>query len=174
MTVRAWFTISAVALVLLAAAFVYWLRAPIPSPAILARVGSIRLDGQRIAACWPQRSGALRCEDPEPTRPKVTELRPRGTLSFTFAAPVRPDEGQVVIARQPAPNGSVDAGACLTDTPSHEAFGRMCTVLFEREWKRTVRYDLDPGTYVMDVQAGASDGAHVRYSFRFKVTRPAS
>lgn len=142
MTVRAWFTISAVVLVLLGGAVAYRLLAPVAAPEILARSGDVRLDGARVMSCWPARGGALRCRGSQDV-PAAADVPPSGTLRFLVAYPVQPDTWQITVAR-----------------------GRR-TVMVEDEPR--FRYDLDAGTYAVDVQARYPADAFVHYRFRFRV-----
>lgn len=152
MTVRAWFTISALVLAALAAAFMLQLFRPVRPPEILVRAGEQRLDGGLVEACWPQRNGELRCQQPD-ERGSTQTIPGNGSLRIVLASPAQPQEGWIRIE---------DAG------------GR--DVLETDEWKRTVRYDLGPGTYTMLVQAGRTGpkNAYVRYLFPVRVTRSGS
>src|SRR5439155_2220030 len=100
MSVRAWFMISAVVLVGLSAAFVFRFFAPVPAPEIVARVGSIRLTGQRAADCWPQRSGKLRCENRRTSWTHAVRLRGKGVIHVVVAYPVQPQKGSLRIERR--------------------------------------------------------------------------
>lgn len=152
MTVRAWFTISALVLAALAAAFALQLFRPVRPPEILVRAGEQRLDGGLVTSCWPQRNGELRCDQPD--EPAVAQTVPdNGSFRVVLASPAQPKDGWVRI---------------------EDAAGR--DVLEVDEWKRTVRYELDPGAYTMLVQAGQSgpNKAYVRYRFAVRVTRSGS
>lgn len=151
MTVRAWFTISALVLVALAAALFVQFTRPVAPPGIVAKAGDVRLAGVLETACWPQRSGDLRCEHhPERNAPARTVAR-SGRLRFVFAYPAEPKTGFIRI----------------TDT-------RGGNVVLRSGWKRALRYSLDPGGYTVIAQAGDRSGAYVRYVFRLTVTRSGS
>ena len=100
MSVRAWFTISAAVLVVLVAAFVFRFFAPVPAPEVVARVGSIRLKGQRISDCWPQRNGDLRCASFKTRWTQTVRLRGKGTMHIVVAYPVQPPDGSLVFAKR--------------------------------------------------------------------------
>lgn len=142
MSVRAWFTISAAVLVLLGGAVVYRLLAPVPTPEILGRSGDVRLEGQHLASCWPQRGGPLRCRESRGS-PELTDVAGRGTLRFLVAYPAEPEEWQITVARD------------------------RRTALVEDEARFT--YDLEPGRYDVDVQARYPEDAFVQYRFAFRV-----
>lgn len=142
MTVRAWFTISAVVILLLAGAVTYRLLAPVATPAILARSGDARLEGEHVHSCWPQRGGRLRCRRSTPT-PNEVVIPASGTLGFVVAYPVQPDEWQITIANEDR------------------------TVIFEESDE--VGYELQRGSYRIDAQARYSDDAFVQYLFSVRV-----
>jgi hypothetical protein len=145
-SVRTWFTLSALAMLALAAAFVYrFLIAPLSPPEILVRVDDVRLEGVQTSACWPQRGSELRCDDAEPSAPAATDIPRSGTLRLVAAFPEQPLEGTVVIAADRGP-----------------------TVL-EEEWARDVPYALEPGTYLMTAEARYPADAFVRYLYRLRV-----
>lgn len=149
MTVRAWFTISALVLVALAAAFVFRLFAPNNPPGILVRSGDVRLQGRLDEACWPGRNGELNCERPESTALPSPEVVPaKGTLRIVVAYPAQPDVGEIRI-----------------DGPDPTRVG---------DWRNHLRYDLEPGTYMLTAEARYPERAFVRYVFRFRVTRSGS
>ena len=152
MTVRAWFTISAVALAALAAAFAVQILRPVPPPEILMRVGEQRLDGALQSACWPQRNGKLRCtEGTESSRPAT--IPDEGSFRLVLASPAQPRDGWLRIT---------------------DADGK--TVLNEDEWERTTPYELERGRYTITAQAGRSGRGqgYVRYLFAVNVTRSGS
>jgi len=143
MTVRAWFTISAVAMVALFAAVALRLAAPTSAPAIVARVGSIRLPGALESECWPQRSGKTRCAHSSKTVKGAAALKRRGRIRVVVEYPVQPKDGYVQLSRG-----------------NH--------VLFRHKWSRTVSYEVDPGTYELTASAEYSKDAQIRYVFRFR------
>src|SRR5688572_13457634 len=149
MTVRTWFTISALVLVALAGAVVYQFLRPLRPPEILVSVGDVRLDGRVERACWPQRNGELDCgsEDRSDDRRIIPN---EGTFRFVVAFPAQPEDGKITIAR-----------------------GRR-TLESHDGWDRELDYDLEPGNYVLDVQAQYPEDAHLHYVFPFKVTRSGS
>jgi hypothetical protein len=150
MSVRAWFTISALALVGLVAAFVFRFFTPVPAPEIVARVGGIRLSGQRVSDCWPQRNGSLRCETRTTKWTKLTRLRTTGTIHLVVAYPVQPSGGAVKVVKR---DGSVVKSVAWT-----ESFG----------------YDLAPGDYAVRASADYAKGARVDYFFPLSVTTSGS
>lgn len=147
MTVRAWFTISALVLAALAAAFVFRLFAPVPAPEVVARAGEVRLDGEMRETCWPQRGGDVRCRRGD-ADPRGGTLPGRGTLRMIVTFPTQPEDGYVSIT------GPED--------------------LRVDGWRRNVAYDLPPGDYEMTAQATYPGDAFVRYAFRFSVSRSGS
>jgi hypothetical protein len=146
MTVRAWVTISVVVLVVLTGATVYQFTRPLPAPPVLVRSGDVRLEGRNVISCWPQRNERLRCAGSDAELGART-VPSKGTFHLIVAYPVQPSKGQISLAR-----------------------GRK-TLLYRDEWVRTLRYDLDPGEYTLDVQAGYPADARLHYIFDFKVTR---
>ena len=150
MTVRAWFTISALVLAALAAAFAFRLFAPTPVPEIIVRVGDRRIEGALERFCWPQRN-ALRCGDGEEREPEAATIPPSGSFRFVVTSPAQPREGSIT----------------LTDART----GRR---VLGRGWTRTLRYELGPGRYTLDVTAGDTGGAFVDYTFELIVTRSGS
>jgi hypothetical protein len=149
-TVRTWITVSVAVLIALSIAIVVQFLRPVPPPAIVVRADDIRLEGVLEEACWPQRNGELRCtEDGE--RPAENTIDDNGSFRFVFAYPADPREGRLEVARA---DGT--------------------SVLSTDEWKRTLRYALDPGRYVLTAQAGTSGEAFVRYVFALRVTRSGS
>jgi hypothetical protein len=149
MTVRAWFTISGLVLVALlaAVAFRFFMPAAVAPPAIIGHVGAVRLDGDRLYSCWPQRSERLKCRR-ERAAPRAETVPAAGTLRFVVAYPAQPVSWQVTV---------------VSDED---------TVLFKNAG--TVKYKLDPGTYLVDTQARYDRGAVVHYWFRLRVTRSGS
>jgi hypothetical protein len=152
MTVRAWFTISAVALAALPAAFAVQILRPVPPPEILVRVGEQRLDGALESACWPQRNGQLRCTkgDEKSSREEIPD---EGSLRVVLASPAQPQDGFLRI---------------------EDSRGK--TIVDADEWERTVDYELDPGEHTITIQAGRSgpNQGYVRYVFAVNVTRSGS
>jgi hypothetical protein len=146
-TVRAWFTISAVAMAALVAAVVLKAFAPLQPPAILATAGPVRLTGSSQGSCWPQRGSKLRCEpaDPKPKVPPAV-LPASGTIRVVTAFPVQPKDGSVRIEDS--------SGNAVLSDPS---------------WTDDVRYTLEPGSYVLRAQADYPARAYVRWAFAFVV-----
>jgi hypothetical protein len=150
MSVRAWFTISAAVLVVLAVAFVLRFFAPVPAPEIVGRVGSIRLSGQRLSTCWPQRNGRLRCEHQAFRWQRPVTLRGTGTIHLVVAYPVQPPGGSVRIERR-------DHSAVSTS-----------------KWTESCGYRLDPGQYVLRATAAYPHNATTDYAFAITVTSSGS
>jgi hypothetical protein len=150
MTVRTWITISIAVLIALSIAVVFQFLRPVPPPAIVVRADDTRLAGVLEEACWPQRNGKLRCTE-EPATPPANAIDDNGSFRIVFAYPADPKQGRIEVAN---------------------ADGE--TVLESDGWKRTLRYDLDPGSYVLTAQAGTSGEAFVRYVFALRVTRSGS
>jgi hypothetical protein len=145
-TVRAWFTISALVLAALAAAFVFRLFAPINAPGMLVRSGDVRLQGRLEESCWPARDGELQCEEGRSASSPASETVPaKGTFRIVVAYPAQPEDGEIRI-----------------DGPDPTRI---------RDWRNPLRYDLEPGTYTLTAQAQYPERAFVRYVFRFRVTR---
>ena len=146
MTVRAWFTISAVVVVALFAAVALKLFVPVSPPAIVARVGSVRLPGRLDAACWP-RAG---CKHAKGGTSGVATLARKGRIRVVVSYPVQPKDGYIRVLR-------------------------TGQVVLRRGWSgsRTkptyVSYDLPPGSYSMQAYANYSADAHVQYLFTFRV-----
>jgi hypothetical protein len=149
MTVRTWITISVAVLVALSVAVVVQFLRPVPAPAIVVHAGDVRLDGAMDGSCWPQRNGELRCVDPEP-RPDGQTIDGNGSFRIVFAYPGEPKTGEIAI---------------------DEAGGEP---VLSSGWKRTLRYELEPGSYTLTARAGDEDEAFVRYAFAFNVTRSGS
>jgi len=150
MSVRAWFTISAAVLVVLAVAFVFRFFAPVPAPETVARVGGIRLDGQRVSDCWPQRNGNLRCAKFSTRWTKPVRLRGKGTLHVVVAYPVQPPGGTLTLTKR-------DGAVVLT-----------------KKWTESLSYDLAPGDYALRADAQYPKGAHVDYYFPVTITSSGS
>jgi hypothetical protein len=143
-TVRSWITISVLVLVALAGATVYQFTRPLEPPAILVHAGSKQLDGSpTYTSCWPQRNGKLRCTGEDPVANGQTIGR-SGSFRFVVAYPIQPDEGSIRIYRD------------------------RKTVL-KRSWKRSLRYKLEPGSYVMTVRAEYPARAVTAYAYSFTV-----
>jgi len=139
-------------LVALAAAFGFRLFVSNPAPEIFVRVGDVRLEGRRISACWPQRSGQVECSDAESSDDvRYPAIVSSGTLRILVAYPVQPNDGSIRITDR-------DAG----------------TTVLERDWTRSLRYDLDPGRYVLRASAPYPQGSRVIYDFFFTVRRSGS
>lgn len=150
MTVRTWITISIAVLVALSVAAVVQFLRPVPPPPIVVRADDVRLEGSVDEACWPQRNGKLRCTK-DADRAGENTIGGNGSFRIVLAYPAEPKEGFVRVER--------------TDGKD---------VLRTDEWERTLRYDLDPGRYVLTAQAGTSGEAFVRYVFALRVTRSGS
>src|SRR5438270_9942685 len=135
MSVRAWFTISSAVLVVLTVAFVFRFFAPVPAPEIVARVGSIRVVGQRVSDCWPQRSGRLHCTKHSTHWTHLIRLHGKGTIHVVVAYPVQPPNGSLVIAK-------------------HDG-----TVVETKKWTDTLPYDLQPGEYALRADAEYPKGS---------------
>jgi hypothetical protein len=144
MSVRAWFAISAVVLVVLAAAVAYRFVAPLPAPAIVARVGSIELRGVDIESCWPRRSGRIHCTSGDKSRPKAVSVPSSGTIRIVAAFPVQPPDGRVTI-------GTAARVVSATKT-----------------WTPNLAYRLASGTYSVHVQAFYPHGARLDYLFALR------
>ena len=150
MSVRAWFTISALVLVALAVAFVARFFAPVPAPEVVARVGGIRLTGQKVAECWPQRDGNLRCRNYKTNRIAPTRLRQTGTIHVAVAFPAKPEGGSLRLTAQ-------DGKAVVETT-----------------WKESLDYRAPPGAYTFRALAKYAEGAKVDYVFPVTVTSSGS
>jgi len=150
MSVRAWFTISAAVLVVLAVAFVFRFFAPVPAPEIVARVGSIRLVGQRMSDCWPQRSGKLHCTKHQTRWTRPVRLHGKSTIHVVVAYPVQPPGGSLTIGKR---DGSV---------------------VLKKNWTETLRYELTPGEYTLVADGEYPKGARVEYYFTLIVTSSGS
>jgi hypothetical protein len=149
MTVRTWITLSVAVLVALSVAVVVQFLRPVPAPAIVVHAGDVRLEGEMDESCWPQRNGKLRCVDEEP-HPSPRTIPGDGSFRIVFAYPGEPKNGQITI----------------DDTGGEH--------ILTSGWKRTLPYDLPPGSYTMTARAGDPDEAFVRYAFAFRVTRSGS
>jgi hypothetical protein len=123
---------------------------PVPPPAIVVRADDVRLSGVLERSCWPQRNGELRCTESEREDAPVQTIDDNGSFRIVLVYPAEPKDGLVRV----------------TDDEGDE--------VLESEWKRTLRYDLDPGTYTLIAQAGKTDESFVRYVFALRVTRSGS
>ncbi len=146
MTVRTWITISVAVLIALSVAVVVQFLLPVPPPAIVVRAGDLRLRGVLDGACWPQRNGKLRCTADDGRRAPEQTIDGDGSFRIVFAYPAEPKEGFVTLE------------------------GADGEEVLESGWKRTLRYDLDPGRYLLTAQAGKSGESYVRYVFALRVT----
>jgi hypothetical protein len=144
MTVRTWVTLSVLILIALSVAIVARLLAPVPHPPILARSGDVRLQGQLIEACWPQRGGDLRCEK-DGDDAQLSTIPGKGELRIVVAYPAQPDEGSIVIRR-----GETN-------------------FLREKGWDDEIAYALEPGRYELIARAEYPQDAFVSYRFPFRV-----
>lgn len=150
MTVRTWITLSVAVLIALSIAVVVQFLRPVPPPAIVVRADDTRLVGRLDEACWPQRNGKLRCTKGEDADQPTQTIGDNGSFRIVFAYPADPKEGFVTV----------------TDGDGDEVLGS--------DWKRTLRYDLAPGTYTLTAQAGTTGETFVRYVFALRVTRSGS
>jgi hypothetical protein len=156
-TVRTWFTISAIVVVALFAAVAVRLFVPGSQgpPDIVVRVGDVRLDGAVRESCWPQRDGAITCEERTDTESESHIIPAAGSMRIFVSYPAQPKRGSIVISN-----------------------GRR-TVL-KRKWTHNFRYSLDPGSYTLTVEAGYEPEAGTTtrpslvYDFDFRVTRSGS
>jgi hypothetical protein len=144
MTVRTWFTISALVLIALSVAIVFRLRQPAPQPEILARVGEVRLQGVLTESCWPKSGGDVDCTHERFKEPSARLIPESGEMDFS-AYPVEPNDGTITI---------------------EDASG---DVVAEEEWDDEIGYDLRSGLYDITVDATYGDEASVRYLFRVRV-----
>jgi hypothetical protein len=145
MTVRAWFTISAVALGVLTVAFLIWLTGPSRAPRLVASAGNVRLQGSPAGSCWPARSGKLSCSREPRRRGPATRIAPSGTIRVFADFPVQPEDGSVRILRG---DGSVAS---------------------ESKWTDRLPYSLEPGSYDLIAEGRWRRGAFVRYDFALAV-----
>jgi hypothetical protein len=143
-TVRTWITISILTLVALFAAAGVKIFTPLRPPALLAGVGRVRLHGVARGACWPQRSDALRCEGASGERAPRAALPRSGVMHVVAAYPFQPDAGSLRIDRGSRP-------------------------VVDSAWTGDLRYELEPGTYVLHAEARYKRGAYVRYDFAFRI-----
>lgn len=148
-TVRTWFTISALVLVALAVAAVVRIVSPLPAPRLLATASGRPLEGAPVASCWPQRSGDLRCLRSDDGPPAdATPVPADGRLRIIADFPVQPVEGVIR----------------LVDTATDEA-------VIDGAFTDRIDYDLQPGRYLLRVEARWGEGAFVRYAFALAVPR---
>lgn len=151
MSVRAWFTISALALFFLAVAFAFQIYGPVRPPAIVARAGTVRLEGTLVKACWPQRNGHAKCVATK--RPRVIDrtVPGAGTLRIVVAYPFKPKSGTIRITSRDGTT-VVFSGALMQDVP----------------------YRLQPGAYTLEADAQYGEGTYVVYDFGLRVTSSGS
>lgn len=147
MTVRTWFTLSALILVALCVAIVAKLLAPASPPAILARVDETRLEGALVEGCWPQRGDDLRCEEGGDADPERRTIPPEGEFRVVVAFPTDPEDGSVRVVDEDG------------------------EPVIDEDWDERVPYELDPGDYELEVRADYPAEARVAYTFPFTVTR---
>lgn len=145
MTVRAWVTISVLALAALAAAFVVRVVSPIPAPEIVASVGGDRLPGRADASCWPQRGDRLRCREGDGGDPGRTVIARSGSLRVFVNFPVQPDSGTLEV------RDAEDA------------------VVLKEAWRPRLRYALEPGRYELTADARYPRKAFLRWRFGFRI-----
>ena len=150
MTVRTWFTISALVLLALAGAFAFRLFASIPAPEMIVRVGDARLDGALVASCWPQRTG-LKCTEDDAEPKGAADVPPSGRMRFIVTYPVQPEEGRITIR----------------DAETGEAVVRS-------KWTQRLSYNVPAGRYTIDARGDYPDGAYIRYVFAVTTTRSGS
>lgn len=147
MTVRAWFTISALVLVALFASVAYRFLRPLDPPTLLASVPSARLEGDFRAACWPQRGGKLECtSNDQPASMIGPKIKPDGVIRLVAAFPTPPTGGKIVISDSAGKN-----------------------VLSREGWTDKLDYELVSGRYKLEAEAHYNQGAFVKYSFAFSV-----
>lgn len=150
MTVRTWFTISAIALIAMSLAAYFRLTTPSPPPEILARSGDARLHGYLGSACWPRRGGKIACERHGTPKLVTAHVRTEATIQLA-AFPVEPKSGRIDV----------------TDSSG-------ATVFSKNGWTRTLRMDLKDGRYVLRVDARYTSRTYVSWLFPFSVTRSGS
>ena len=143
MTVRTWLTISVICVIALFAAVILKLTAPVNAPTMLARVGEIRLQGQRDSSCWPV-GMKTKCAGRTAATPAVS-VPGKGTLRVIVAYPLQPKASQGTI--------EVRQGE---------------TVIIKRDWHENTNYDLAPGSYELVAYAAYRNNAHIRYTFPFR------
>jgi hypothetical protein len=141
-TVRTWFTISAIVVIALFGAVALKLTAPVDAPSIVARVGEIRLQGQRIAACWPD-GKKTKCTG-RGAAPAPVTIPHHGTLRIVVAYPLQPKQGTIEVR-----------------DGSH--------AVFTHPWRENTTYDLPPGSYELLATARYKTNAHVEYRFALHV-----
>ncbi len=148
MTVRTWFTISALVVAALTGAFVYRLLQPLAFPEVILRSGDVRIEGDLAASCWPKRGPELRCtrKDAEPA--SRSTIPSAGTFRFIVTFPAQPEDGEIRI-----------------DGP---------TRLKLDDWRQSLAYELAPGSYTLRARGEYPNDAYVSYLFRFRVTRSGS
>ena len=144
MTVRTWFTLSAVVVIALFGAVALKLTAPVNAPTIVARAGELRLHGRRISACWPNGRGKEKCTGAENTAPDVATLSRRGTLRVVVAYPLQPKQGYIEVR-------SGDR------------------VVFKRPWSENTDYNVPSGNYELVAYAKYAKSSHLEYAFGFRV-----
>lgn len=143
MTVRTWITLSLLLLVAMTAAVIVRFLLPVDAPPILVRSGDVRLDGELVRACWPQRGGELRCQQGDGEAETVTVGR-EGTFRIIVAYPAQPEEGRFTITR--------DGERVLRE-----------------DWDDELPYDLGAGAYTLEARAEYPQDAVVVYRFGFRV-----
>lgn len=147
MTVRAWFTISALVLVALFASVAYRFLRPLDPPTLLASVPAARLEGDFRAACWPQRGGQLKCtSNDQPASTLGPRIEPDGVMRLVAAFPTPPTGGKIAIV---------------------DSAGKK--VLSRTGWTDKLDYELASGRYKLQAEARYTKDAFVRYSFAFSV-----
>ena len=146
MTVRAWFTISAVAMAVLTAAFVYrFFFAPVSPPEILVTAAEGRIEGTYTGSCWPRRGDAVACDERDVQDGDPLTVARMGTLRIVVAFPQQPDRGRLEI---------VDAST-----------GEQ---MLSEAWTDRLDYDLPSGAYRLTATARYPADAFVRYVFAFR------
>lgn len=146
MTVRAWFTISALVLAALAAAFIFRLFQPMRAPEMRLRAGDTTLEGSMDEACWIGRNGERSCEGGSNDGAKSASIPPRGEFRLIVLYPVQPETGEI---RIDGPDGRGEA----------------------QKWRSELPYELEPGRYTLTARADYPERSFIRYVFRFTVTR---
>ncbi len=143
MTVRTWFTISAICVIALFASVLLKLTAPVNAPSIVARVGEIRLHGDRESACWPN-GKKTKCVG-RTSGAAVITVPGKSTMRVVVAYPLQPTAKQGTIEIRQGEN-----------------------VVLTRSWHENTSYDLAPGSYELVAKATYRPNAHVEYSFPFR------
>lgn len=144
MTVRTWFTLSALAIVALFVAVGVRLFAPVSPPDMFARVGETRIDGVLVEGCWPQRGDDLRCVEGD-DEPEPTQIPADGDMRVVVVYPAQPEDGTIEIVQD-------------GDT------------VIEQDWtEQAFAYELEPGDYGMTAAALYPEDTTVTHRFALTV-----